>query len=156
MELALLHPLNERKFIKLHKTLQLINGQLTFTFDEEDSESFFPNIILLPLIDYHITVTIYELSNPQEKIKYTKYCCLRKSKMDELVVVHSQEVTLEFKLMTSTEEIDQLIDKMNYKYHYAQFPQVLRLFSVRIELPEEFFESDQEEALIKSSANIVD
>ena len=76
--------------------------------------------------------------------------------MDELVVVHSQEVTLEFKLMTSTEEIDQLIDKMNYKYHYAQFLQVLRLFSVRIELPEEFFESDQEEALIKSSANIVD
>lgn len=73
-------------------------------------------------------------------------------------MIRSEEVSMEIEIVEHMEEKQKLIESMNYKYKYPlDLPiPLLRIHQFKIDLPEEFEESDEEEYFIASKSTIVE
>lgn len=54
-----------------------MRDQFKIQLNENETDSFFPNMILVPLTDYHLTVNIAEIGNKNNRAKFTKYLSFR-------------------------------------------------------------------------------
>lgn len=80
LEVCFSHPINDRAFLKITKKAYLCRNQFTVSFDEKEQNSYFPNVVALPLTDFQVNVSVLEFGKPANRTKYTKYIALRNIK----------------------------------------------------------------------------
>ncbi len=95
-------------------------------------------MIVLPVSDYHMSVTLAEVGKKTNNLKFTKYVSFRYLK-DKRVNLVCEDVTLEVELVHKNEEKAKMIELMNYKYRYSpECLPIVRLYALKIGIPQEF------------------
>ncbi len=132
--------------MKLNKKVSLVRDHFNILLNETDTNTTLPNILLLPLTDFHLIISLTEVGKRSNHAKFTHYLSLRGLKDKKRMKITCESVSLEVQLITSDEEKLKLIDKMNYKFKYPINPsiQLLRIYGITVGLPEEFEESDED------------
>lgn len=69
-----------------------MRNYFSITFSEKEENSYFPNIVALPLTDFLLTVSAAELGKEGSHAKFTKYLSLRNVKDKQFVKVQSEDV----------------------------------------------------------------
>ncbi len=98
------HPIHDKNFFKISKKTCLSRNLFTIGFNEKEENSFFPNIVVLPLIDFQLNVSVVELGKPTNKSKYSKYFSLRNFKEKKNIKIQCEEVTLDAEIIQDKTE----------------------------------------------------
>ena len=77
LEVSFSHPIHDRNFFKASKRMCSSRKELTFNFEENEGESFFPNVVILPLTDFNLKLSVVEFNRRDNRVKYSKYVSLR-------------------------------------------------------------------------------
>ncbi len=75
--MAIVHPINDKSFMKLNKKVSLVRDHFNIMLNETDVHSTLPNIVLLPLTDFHLTINLTEVGKRTNHAKFTYYLSLR-------------------------------------------------------------------------------
>lgn len=90
LDLAITHPISDRSFIKINKKVALVRDHFSICLDEKDENSLFPNVLMLPLTDFHLSVNICELANKKNRTKIANYVSLRGVKERKRVLIRCE------------------------------------------------------------------
>lgn len=162
VEISFSHPIHDKNFLKVNKRATSCRNQLTIAFNEREEEGHFPNIVLLPLTDFHLNVNLMEFGSKDNRVKYSKYISMRSLKDKSSVKVQCEEIGFAAEIIQDRQQQLELLDKMNYKYKFdseGTAMAMVRILSLNVSLPEEFEESDSDEFIVGglgSSSTIVE
>jgi len=85
--------------LRLSKKANLVRNHFRINFNENEENSFFPNIVAVPCTDYTLTVNISEVGKKKNHIKFTKYLPLKKINQSGKISAASEEVILEVEVV---------------------------------------------------------
>jgi hypothetical protein len=90
LNLTLTHPISDRSFIKISKKVALVRDHFSICLNEKDENSLFPNVLMLPLTDFHLSINICELANKKKSTKFSNYVSLRGVKERKRVLIRCE------------------------------------------------------------------
>lgn len=107
--MTLTHPIGDKSLLKVSKQSLLANGNFKITFREEETESFFPNLVAVPCTDYSLTVAVGEVGKKHNQHKFTKYFPLKLYKKGGRGTAASEDVTVDFEIINDTQIIKETV-----------------------------------------------
>lgn len=114
-------------------------------------------MVVLPCTDYSLTVSVSEVGKKHNHHKFTKYLPFKLYKKGGRSTATSDEVTVDFEIISEGRAMQEVVEKMNFKYRFGldgPLP-LARVHSVTVPLPDDF-EEVEEETVMVGSGNIDD
>lgn len=59
--------------MKTQRKCSLANGELRLVFKDEETDSFLPNVVCLPMIDFNITVLLRQMHSGKAAVSINQY-----------------------------------------------------------------------------------